>query len=61
MHSFSRHTLFREYTRRPDGNYQKIVQWRADGTQNLRCETIIRNPEGRMIRVEKKRDRATAI
>jgi hypothetical protein len=47
-------TLKREYTRRPDGLFMKIVQWDM-GNGKLRTEVIIRSADGQLIRVETKR------
>lgn len=50
----SQATLHREYTQRPDGTFQKIVQWNP-GTGPLRTEILIRDGRGRLVRVERKR------
>lgn len=61
MHRLSKHTLYREYRRRPDGNFEKAVTWNSGGSRSrpvLRFEIIIRDPQGRMLKVEKKRSRS---
>jgi hypothetical protein len=49
-------TLMREYTRRPDGLFQKIVAWDGGGGRQRRMEILIRDSAGELIRVERKGD-----